>query len=275
MLYADALALLSESAKANPLSVERVDFSECLGRRVSRDIQATLTIPPFDNSAVDGYCFSSDAVSSADQEKPIQLSIVGTLFPGDTPPSLTPLGSAWEIMTGAPFPLDCDCSVKVEDTAANKNSSGQVTSVSIKASVASGDNVRKAGADFSPGTVVISRGEKIRPEHLMALASNGIQTVEVFRKARVVIVPTGAELVPVGQRLEPGQIYNSTQPYLIAALSAMGCKVEAKPIVRDEPEQFELILKELESNPPDLLITTGAVSMGKADFVRPSLEKAG
>lgn len=275
MLYAEALAKLASSAGEAKVGTETIAFAQGLGRRASRDHLATLTLPPFDNSGVDGYCFSSTQTSRASSEQPLQFKIAGTLFPGDVPPESTPSGCAWEIMTGAPFPRDCDCSVKVEDTPAERNEIGQVISISLKAPVLRGENVRRAGADFSPGAAILSRGEKIRAEHLMALAANGVMNLDVFKRPRVVIVPTGSELVAVGGELKPGQIYNSTQPYLVAALSALGCDVESKAILRDDPQVFATLLSELKDSPPDIVITTGAVSMGKADFVRPGLEAAG
>jgi molybdopterin molybdotransferase len=275
MQYADALGVLREIGASNRLGDEEVSSAAAVGRRAAQDVLSTMTIPPFDNSGVDGYCFPADRTLKASAEDPLRLSIAGTLFPGDLPPDITPPGFAWEIMTGAPFPFDCDCAVKVEDTEAARNDNGQVISISLKSPIAKGEFVRKAGADFSPGTVIVSKGAKIRAEHLMALAANGIATLKVFRKPRVVLVPTGAELKNVGEELEPGQIYNSTEPYLVAALSALGCSVETMSVVRDDPQAFEGILDSLKKSPPDLLLTTGAVSMGKADFVRPSLEKAG
>lgn len=275
MQYAEALKVLATSAKETSLGTETISVSQALSRRASQDLVATLTIPPFDNSSVDGYCFSAIESNGATSEKPIELKIVGTLFPGDLPPESTPANSAWEIMTGAPFPKDCDCSVKVEETPAKRNEQGHVVSITLSKAVTAGENVRRAGADFAPGVTVVSKGEKIRAEHLMALAANGLMRINVYKRPRVVVVPTGAELVAAGDQLKAGQIYNSTEPYLIAALSALGCEVESKPIIRDDPQAFETLLKSLKKNPPDILITTGAVSMGKADFVRPGLEAQG
>ncbi len=275
MRYADALDTLSERAAAHSLESEHVSLSQAVGRRASRDHVSTLTIPPFHNSGVDGYCFASGLVREASSEAPVRFQIAGTLFPGAVPPETTPHGFAWEIMTGAPFPQDCDCAVKVEDTPAERNADGRVASISITAAVPTRENLRAAGDDFAPGQRIVARAEKVRAEHLLGLASNGYSEVEVFKRPRVTVVPTGAELVSVGEQLKPGQIYNSSLPYLVAALSSLGCDVETKPILRDDPQAFEHLLKDLKKSPPSILITTGAVSMGKADFVRAGLEAQG
>lgn len=267
MQYSEALNIIREVAQSALPAHERVPVTKACGRVVAEGVVSEITLPPFTNSAVDGFALPFAVSNGATASRPVRLKIAGTLFPGEVPREATPAGHAWRIMTGAPVPLDCNACAKVEDTSHSENE------VQLRAPLARNENLRFKGTDYDRGTRVVSRGERLRPEHLMALASVGRTEVEVFKKPRVLLISTGKELVEPGTPLKSGEIYNSTRSFLATALEQGGCDVEIAPTMHDEPRVFLEFMRA--QNPFDVVVTTGAVSMGTADFVRPALEELG
>ncbi|HAR42943.1 MAG TPA: molybdopterin molybdenumtransferase MoeA, partial [Bdellovibrionales bacterium] len=180
-------------------------------------------------------------------------------------------GVCCEIMTGAPIPQGFDAIVKVEDAIREKGSDR----VKIQRAASAGDHVRRAGEDFSIGTQVLASGTLLRPRHLLPLAAMGLTGFNVIKKPTVAVIPTGTELVDVNCKLlAPSQIRNSTASFLQAELEALGCEVRVHGIIRDNSAEFRGLLERiLRENAPDIILTTGAVSMGKFDFIRPALEE--
>lgn len=268
MRYAEALGVLRETALAQMTAVKAADQTELVsltaarGRVCAKDILSQVDLPPFTNSAIDGFALTKDALAKG------SMKVAGALYPGETPKSETPSGSVWEIMTGAPVPLDAVACVKIEDTKVDREKG----IVDFQPEAQLNDFFRLAGSDFAKGDLVLKAGDTIRPENQMALASTGSSTVEVKKKMRVLLIATGKELVEPGRELKPGQIYNSTQVYLAEALKDFGCDVELGPTIADEPEVFARVLAKMDH---DLLVTTGAVSMGQADFIPGELKAAG
>jgi molybdopterin molybdotransferase len=169
-------------------------------------------------------------------------------------------------MTGAPIPRGHDAVVKLEEVTTIRNDQATLASVALP-TVCEGSHVRPAGADFRPGAPVITRGETIRTPHVLALAALGVPTVRVARAPKIAIIATGGELAPLGQTPVLGQIRNATSPYLRAALRTFNAEVTLSPVARDDAHLFrDTLVQQLESE-PDLVITTGAVSMGIHDFV--------
>ncbi len=272
MRYAEALNILKEI----PLKIESEEISVelALGRVMSEDVVTSMTLPPFTNSAVDGFAIAHSGSV---------FRIAGTLFPGETPREKTPEGHAFEIMTGAPIPKDCFACAKVEDVIV-ETALGPVENarfvpgalgVKLKNPLRRDENLRFAGADYAPGTRIVSCGEKLRAAQLMALVSNGITRVKVFKRPRVLLISTGKEIVEPGHELKPGEIYNSTRIYLQNALESLGCSVEIAPTMADETSAFLSFMRGALKHAPDVIVTTGAVSMGSADFIRPALEELG
>lgn len=282
MQYVDTLNILRETALAHLVKTEEILVANAHGRIAASDVASELTLPPFTNSAVDGFAIPYEVSLNATPAVPVRLKIAGTLFPGEIPQEKTPAGCAWEIMTGAPVPKDCTACAKVEDTIV-ETEDGLVEnaravprkskSVSFKSPLAKNENLRFAGTDFDHGTRVISTGETIRPSHLMALSSVGVTKIKVFKKPKVLLLSTGKELVEPGQPLKTGEIYNSTRIFLKTALEELGCEVEIGPTIADEAQDFIEFMKPVLKSPPDILVTTGAVSMGSADFIRPAIEE--
>ncbi|MEK6580510.1 MAG: molybdopterin molybdotransferase MoeA, partial [Bdellovibrionota bacterium] len=188
--------------------------------------------------------------------------------------------SAVQIMTGAPLPGSGSESlynsvIKVEEVKVLREIQGRALEIEISRPLKRGENVRKCGEDFMPGQKVASRGTVLLPEHVMAMASLGISEVQVYSKPRVGIISTGRELVDYKEPgLKPGMIRNSSGPYLASIAPLFGCEAEFLGTILDDPVEFEsLVMKNLSRF--DILITTGAVSMGIHDFVGESLHRVG
>lgn len=264
--YDEAFSIIRSSAKT--LSMETVPFQKTLGRILASDLKSKEMLPPFSNSAMDGFAYRLSDLSRTNS--PHQLKILGTIAAGDSigQKSTTGNNETWEIMTGAQVPCDCDAVIKVEDT--RKEGDG----VEFLKVGKVGENIRSAGEDFQIGDIVTKSGTRIFPEHLMAFAALGIQDVPVFRQPTVSVLSTGAELANV-PALNSGQIRNSTGPYLTAELSRLGTTPTFLGAIADDPKLFLDVIKEQVDKGVDAILSTGAVSMGKYDFVATALRDLG
>lgn len=272
MAYDGASAVLRELGAARRLGVERVPLVEAVGRVVARAVKSRARVPPFDNSAMDGFALRAAWVAEASREAPVVVPLAGAVFAGDAPRRAPAARAAVEVMTGAPMPAGFDAVVKVEDVAVDR-AAGRLT---ISSPVARGAHLRRAGEDFTPGQPALAVGARLAAEHLLALAAIGVREVEVVRRPRVVVLSTGKELVPHGTaKLRPGQIRNSTAPFLEAAFAQRGAEVRDLGVVADDVPHFTRVLKRALKTKPDLIITTGAVSVGRADFVAEALRALG
>jgi molybdopterin molybdotransferase len=259
LLPEDARALLLK--RLSPLPAETVALtSSLLGRVVAADVHAAHDLPPFDNSAMDGY-----AVRAADAG--LELPVAGQAFAGDDPARLEP-GTAMAIATGAPLPEGADAVVPIERAKA----AGE--RVSFDGAVEPGDHVRPRGTDVPAGAVVISAGNALRPLALAAIATSGVAQVRCHRAPRVCVVVTGDELVAPGEHLEHGQIHESNSILIAARCEQAGASVVSVERVRDAAEATRAALSTaLES--ADVVVTSGGVSVGTRDHVKPALAALG
>lgn len=273
--YSDARAILD--AVLTPLPVSRVAVSEALGRVAAGQPRAPGAVPPFDNSAMDGFAVRAADTAGASAEAPCTLPVVGHTAAGPVPAESAPEGPcAWEIMTGAPLPAGFDAVIPVERTTRIGAQGDGGPGIRIDSPAERHQNVRFAGEDFRPDDPVITAGRPIGPEGVMALAATGVRDVEVRRRPRVAVITTGAELVSdPAQPLAPGQIRDSNAPYLAALLPALGAELVYARTLGDDPERFAAALAEARALSPDLLITSGAVSAGVHDFIPGALRDAG
>lgn len=249
--------------RIHPLAPCRVALTEALGRTVAEDLHAAEPVPPFTNSAMDGFAFQS-----VQRMESLRLRVCGELLAGQVPTRPVEAGQALRIMTGAPLPEGADTVVPLELTRV----SGEW--IELLKPVRPGANVRLAGEDISRGGLVVAAGTTLRPGEIGVLASVGLAQVPVFPRARVAVITTGDELVDCAQVPGPGQIRDANLPALCAQIEAFGA--EARPFARvpDRPEAMEAALREaLES--ADVILTTGGVSVGDCDFVKPVLEALG
>lgn len=250
-------------ASCAPLPLRRCAIGDVVGLALAATVCATQDVPPFANSAMDGY-----AVRALDTARaPVRLRVVATLMAGDEP--TTPVGSdeAVRIMTGAPMPPGADSVCMVERT--RTETSG---SVIVDQAIDPGTNVRHAGEDIAAGAEVFVPGTLLTPPHIGVLASLGIETVSVHPRPRVAVVSTGDELATASGTLAPGQIRDANRPALLAQLRVDGFQVVDLGTVGDDELALAHILEEGASS-CDAVVATGGVSVGDRDVVRVVLEK--
>jgi molybdopterin molybdotransferase len=266
MLYGEALTKIRAAAKARGLLPEEtVPLSAAVGRVTSRALVSVDPVPPFDNSSMDGFALAAAKAAKV----PARLTVLGTILAGDKPRCAVETGGAWRIMTGAPMPAGCDAVVPVEKT---REQGGQVE---VLEAAESGDFVRGAGRDFPAGGEVCPAGTRLGARHLLALAAVGLSEIPVRRKPRVALISTGRELVAPGNALKAGQIRDASSTYLSAAIPALGCEYSFAGIVADDPADFRKRLKRVMMDGVDVVLTTGAVSMGISDFIPSALKELG
>ncbi len=249
-----------------PLGPVTIALAGALGRAAAATVTADACVPPFDNSAMDGFALrSADTVGA-----PVTLEVVGTLAAGQAPGVMVGPGQAVRIMTGAPVPAGADAVVMVERTAALDGGHR----VEVGAEVAAGTAVRRAGEDLRPGDAVLASGDVLTPGLLGVLASLGVAEVPVFPRARVGVLSTGDELVEAPAPLRPGQIRDSNRPTLLALVTWAGCEAVDLGLVADEEQALiEAFRQGLASC--DAVVTSGGVSMGDFDLVKVVLDRLG
>jgi molybdenum cofactor synthesis domain-containing protein len=252
----DALAFVLESCP--PLGAVEIDRRAAVGMVLATPIVATENVPPFDNTAVDGY-----AVRSADvADVPVELRVVGELAAGVAPSVTVAPGEAIRIMTGAPMPAGADAVVMVEDS----ERIGDHT-VRLTRSVPAGAAVRRVGDDVRVGDELFAAGTTITPAVAAVLASVNAERVQVHRRARVAVLSTGDELVDDGSPLQVGQIRESNKTMLAALLVECGCEVVDLGVVRDDEAELERVLRSAAAD-CDAIVSSGGVSMGDYDVVK-------
>lgn len=260
-------ALATILAQVQPLGAERVVITEALNRVLAEDIRAPFHVPPFDNSAMDGYAVRHADISSATPDQPLTLPVAYDLPAGALPPAPLPPGTAVRIMTGAVLPEGADTVVMQEDTVAHEGM------VSILKAPFQGANIRHSGEDIRAGELLFPRGTTVRPGHIGTLASIKRAIVSVYQRPRVAIVSTGDELVDIDQDLVPGKIVTSNSYSLAALVADSGSLPLVLNIARDTHASLKERLSE--ALHADLILTSGGVSVGDYDFVKPVLQELG
>ena len=241
-----------------PLAPVEVPLEEVDGLVLAADVVATEQVPPFDNSAVDGY-----AVIAADTAgPPVELAVVAEVAAGAATDRVLQPGEAIRIMTGAPLPAGCDAVVMVEET--ERLPDGRVR---VTAGVDPGAAVRRAGDDVQPGDLLFPAGTVAAPAVVGVLASINARRVSVHRRARVAVLSTGDELVEDPRPLRPGEIRESNRRMLAGLLRDAGCDVRDFGTVRDDEVALEAVLREAALG-CDAIVTSGGVSMGDYDVVK-------
>ena len=236
---------------------------EAAGRITACAVTSPIDVPPFNNAAMDGYAVRLAEVASG---QPLQVA--GKAFAGAPFSGEWPAGSVIRIMTGAPVPAGCDAVVMQEETRLQDNN------IVITAPVNAGQNIRLTGDDIRAGHQVLAAGVRLGAAELPLLASLGIATVKVLRKLRVAIFSTGDELQPVGQPLAAGQIYDTNRFAISLMLHKLGCEVIDLGIIKDDPTALRSAFTEADRQ-ADVVISTGGVSVGEADFTKSMLEELG
>ncbi|MBV8032004.1 MAG: molybdopterin molybdotransferase MoeA [Betaproteobacteria bacterium] len=256
-------ALAQMLAAARPVAeVEEVPTLEATGRVLAQAQRSTMDVPPMDNSAMDGY-----AVRIADLHGNAPLKISQRIMAGSVGQPLEP-GTAARIFTGAPIPHGADAVVMQEHCEAKDDL------LSIKGHPKPGDWIRLTGSDVKKGGEILPAGKRLLPQDTGLAASVGIKALPVFRKIRLGLFFTGDELVMPGEPLAPGRIYNSNRFTLRGLAQTFGCELRDYGIVPDSLEATRAALRRAAAE-CDLVVTSGGVSVGEADYVKPAVEAEG
>ncbi len=262
----------------HPLEPERVDIIDALDRVLAEDIVSDLDVPPFSNSAMDGYAVRSADIAGARHEKPATLHVVGDIAAGYVALEKVEPGTAMRIMTGAPMPEGADTVVRFEETSEGVESRGtrkNHETVEILKGGVRGDNVRNAGEDIRKGQVVLHKGTVLNAAGIGVLATVGRKEVSVHRRPRVAILATGDELVAIGEPVTPGKIRNSNEYSNTAAVLKAGGIPIRLGIARDKMDDLTAKIREgLDAN-VDMFITSAGVSVGDYDIVKDVLGAEG
>ena len=246
-------------------AIERLNIRAALGRVLAEDVISPVNVPQHDNSAMDGYAVRFEDLK-ADAEA--TLKVIGTAFAGKPYDGILGPGQAVRIMTGAVIPPGADSVVQQERAKAAGDR------VSVMPLPKKGTNTRSAGEDLRAGEPALKRGQPIRPAEVGMMASLGIGEVAVYRKLRVAFFSTGDELVAIGNPLGPGQIYDSNRYTIYGLLVRLGCEVLDMGVIRDTPEDVEQAFMQA-AQAADVVITSGGVSVGEADYVKQILDRLG
>ena len=261
-------AMTALLAQAQPLAeTETVDTLDAHGRVLAQSVASTLDVPPMDNTSMDGY-----AVRAADIAAPGARLAVSARIPAGVVGEPLPPRAAARIFTGAMIPQGADAVVMQEQCSAEKTAEGDT--VIVNHVPAAGEWIRRRGEDIRAGSEVLAAGTRLTPQACGLAASVGLKTLRVVRRLKVAVFFTGDELAMPGEPLKPGAIYNSNRFMLRGLIEGLGCTLTDFGIVRDTLDETRATLRAA-ARDHDLIITTGGVSVGEEDHVRPAVELEG
>ncbi|KGM52299.1 molybdopterin biosynthesis protein [Lysobacter concretionis Ko07 = DSM 16239] len=268
--YQQALGVILDAAR--PLAAEPCRTVDALGRITAGPVTSNEDLPPFDNSAMDGFALHAGGQTLA---AGTSFEVAGSQSAGDAHQRAG--SGAWEIMTGARMPDGLDTVVPVEQVEIlQRDAGGRPSRIQLTVDVEPGRHVRKRGEDVRRDATIMAAGTLMQAQHLMLLAGLGISEVAVVRRPRVALINTGRELVDdPAQPLASGQIRNSNGPFLATRLAAAGAELVYRQTVNDEPQAFHAALAAARQAGAEVVISTGAVSMGRHDFIPDALRVIG
>ncbi|WP_428343034.1 molybdopterin molybdotransferase MoeA [Mycobacterium sp.] len=258
--------IVAELITARPARL--VTLADAEGLVLAADVTATLDLPVFDNSAMDGYAVRAEDVAAATADFPVKLTVAEDIPAGRTDIPVLEPKTADRIMTGAPIPDGATAVVPVEAT------DGRTDVVSITAPSVEGRHIRRAGEDVAAGSTVLRAGQVVTPAVIGLAAALGLPRLSVIPRQRVLVISTGAELVAPGNPLRPGQIYESNAAMLAAAIREAGAEVVAVATAADDVAEFTALL-DCYAAESDLIITSGGVSAGAHEVVKDAFGRAG
>jgi molybdopterin molybdotransferase len=254
------------AARVNPVSGRQsVPLREALGRVLAADIIAPVNLPPFDNSAVDGYAVRGEDIDAAREQR---LAIVDRVAAGHAATHAIKFGEAVRIFTGAPMPPGADTVFMQEDCRIDG------AHVIVPPGLSRGANRRLAGEDIRAGAVALPAGRRLSAQDVALVAALGLTAIEVRRRVRVALFSTGDEIAEPGSPLDGAALYDSNRYLLAAAVARFGVEVTDLGILRDEPKTLARAIAAAAAD-HDLVLTSGGVSTGEADYVRGAVESIG
>ena len=243
-------------------------LSEALGFTLADNVISSKNVPPFNNSAMDGYALHANDLTAASESNPIQLKLVGKSFAGSPFNGNVEAGSCIRIMTGAVVPDCLDCVVMQEQCLAD----GEL--ITFKHAPVVNNNVRFVGEDLKVGEQVLQQGHKLTPRDIPLLASLGVATVDVYRQLKVAVLSSGDELRSLGETLQQGEIYDSNRYSIMALLSRLNVEVIDLGIIKDDYALIKAAMLKADQQ-ADVVISSGGVSVGEADFIKEVLNEIG
>ena len=249
------------------VETEEVEIFQSLGRIVAKDVISPIDVPPHDNSAMDGFAFKDQQLSSAEN---ITLKVVGTALAGKAWQGQVKPGECVKIMTGAIMPDGLDTVIPQELCQSVTPESIQFASHILK----TGDNSRLRGEDIAKGKPALKQGARITPAAAGLLASLGLPKVSVYRTLRVAYFSTGDEILSLGEALREGAVYDSNRYTIAGLLKDLGCQMIDMGVVKDDPQLLENAFTKAAEH-ADAIITSGGVSVGEADFTKAMMKKLG
>jgi len=261
----DAVALLASRLGVVEGS-ESVHLVRADGRVLAQDVTAPLPLPPFTNSAVDGYALRGEDLPIGAAKT---FPVVDWIQAGAAADHAAAPGRAIRIFTGAPMPAGADTVFMQEDVRVE-----QTGTVILPPGLKRGANVRPTGEDIAKGQVVLKAGHRLRPQDIALAAALGRTEVEVRRRIRVAVFSTGNEIVAPGADRKPVQLFDSNRFMLMAMLARLGCEIDDLGILRDDPQAIASVLEGAVAS-HDLILTSGGVSTGEADYVKAAVESVG
>jgi molybdopterin molybdotransferase len=257
----EALNIIYKQVKIK--SIKILPLEQALGTILAENIVARHNLPPFDNSAMDGY-----AVKLCDSAKSVKLE--HTIFAGDNSKLTLKEGYTIKIMTGAKIPNGCECIVPKEDATLSPK---EINLVELPENLIQSKHIRKMGEDIQVGDTLLFKGDKIHAHQITILASQGISHIKVYKKPRVALFASGSELKMHFQSLESHQLYNTNTPTITSRVLELGCGVDFIGTANDSLE--DLIVQIQSALDSDLVITSGGVSVGDADFTKEAFASFG
>jgi len=251
----EALSLIFEHVR--PKSKQLLPIEMALGHVLAEEVTATHNLPPFDNSAMDGYAiFTSDAGKS--------LDCLHTIFAGDKEEIKLQRGNCIKIMTGARIPHGCEAIVPIEETSSDGDK------IMMPEKVRPAQHIRLTGEDIESGDLLLEEGERLHAHHITLLASQGISQVKVYKKPRIALFASGSELKMHFEQVTDYQLYNTNTPTIMARCQELGCEVQ---FIGTAVDSLESIHDHIESAlDSDLIITSGGVSVGDADYTKEAFD---
>ena len=246
---------------------ERVPITDATGRVAAEDVFSKLDVPPFSRAAMDGYAVRAKDTFGASKLKPVRMRVLEEIYAGSVPKTALRRMECAEIATGAMLPRGADAVVMVEDT------EKEGASVAMGEAVHPGQNVSRIGEDMSRGTKAISKGDVLNPSKVGALAAIGADSVRVYSKPLVAIVPTGNEISPLGKTLVPGQVYDINSYTLSSVVALNGGQARKLHIVDDSLDDLLKVVRD--NRDCDMLVFSGGSSVGERDVMLDVIERMG
>jgi molybdopterin molybdotransferase len=254
-----------------PLPPEIVPLHQAAGRVLAQDLESPVDLPPFDNSAMDGYAVRSSDTLAGSFDSPAKLKLSGRIPAGHGSEGILDPGTCRRIFTGAALPPGADAVLMQEDTRVGSATSDEVLCLD---SVKAWENVRLQGEDVKRGSLLMKSGDRINAARMAFVAAVGIAQVTVGRQPITGLLATGSELVEAGAPLDSGKIYESNRVALAALLRASGARPKILPLVRDNLQATKQAMDEAFAE-CDAVVTSGGVSVGELDFIKPAFEQLG